>query len=260
MISEKRVSSQLQDIAADLAEIAANPPAEADSRFLAKAASNLLALAAHVYLGEQIDPSRVPNVQVPSNQATEMLERLRCAGETGADLSPGDPVCAWAYSEIERLQRLLADQLQTSRDDALIAFKANRERDAAIQAIAREGRHARRIENERLRAALERIERGDVGDCPVIAMFRTLQAIAREALAGSAAEPGAQPDTRSAGHSIRAELAKPADGTGWIVSNVRSGRTHHFSTLDGWEVHEVVRPAAEPLPLPSDGPTGKSEA
>lgn len=39
-----------------------------------------------------------------SNQVTAMLERLRCARETGADLSPGDPVCAWACNEIERLQ------------------------------------------------------------------------------------------------------------------------------------------------------------
>ena len=33
---------------------------------------------------------------------TDKLESLRAAGETGADLSPGDPLCKWAYEEIMR--------------------------------------------------------------------------------------------------------------------------------------------------------------
>lgn len=46
------VSAQLRQIAGDLADIAANPPTEIDSAMLTKMASQLLALAGHVYLGE----------------------------------------------------------------------------------------------------------------------------------------------------------------------------------------------------------------
>lgn len=37
-------------------------------------------------------------------QPEDRLAELKAAGEQGADLSPGDPLCAWAAKEIDRLR------------------------------------------------------------------------------------------------------------------------------------------------------------
>ena len=57
--SNQRLSYRLLNIAGDLSEIAANPPNEMDSQAMARIASQLIALAGQVRLGEDIDPSRV---------------------------------------------------------------------------------------------------------------------------------------------------------------------------------------------------------
>lgn len=61
---------------------------------------------------------------------SSMLEKLRWAGHTGADLSPGDPVCEWAYHEITRLTREYEKLLarDTSNLKLLIAAQAERDR------------------------------------------------------------------------------------------------------------------------------------
>lgn len=53
------VSARLREIAGDLAEIAGNPPNDMDSQAMARLASQLLAVAGQVALGEQIDPRRL---------------------------------------------------------------------------------------------------------------------------------------------------------------------------------------------------------
>ena len=42
----------------------------------------------------------------------DMLTRLKEAGSTGLDLSPGNPLCAWAADEIERLREKVAQAYQ----------------------------------------------------------------------------------------------------------------------------------------------------
>jgi len=46
------------------------------------------------------------------------LKELRDQGTVGADMSPGDPVCAWAADEIERLQA----ELRAKSDDHYRVF------------------------------------------------------------------------------------------------------------------------------------------
>ena len=38
---------------------------------------------------------------------TDMMKRLREDGQMGCDLSPGDPVAAWAFKRINKLERLI---------------------------------------------------------------------------------------------------------------------------------------------------------
>jgi len=56
------LSAKLREIAGDLADIAANPPMEMDSRALARLSSQLLAIAGQVSLGESIDLARTEGV------------------------------------------------------------------------------------------------------------------------------------------------------------------------------------------------------
>lgn len=46
----------------------------------------------------------------------DMFEKLKWAASTGLDLSPGDPLAAWAVAEIERLRTAL-EQCNEYRDD-----------------------------------------------------------------------------------------------------------------------------------------------
>ena len=52
---------------------------------------------------------------------TDRWEDLKSNARTGADLSPGDPVAAWAVAEIERL-RTENNQLRELLDDAQSGF------------------------------------------------------------------------------------------------------------------------------------------
>lgn len=59
--SNGRLSHRLLNIAGDLADIAANPPNEMDSKAMARLSSQLIALSGQVAIGERIDPSRIPD-------------------------------------------------------------------------------------------------------------------------------------------------------------------------------------------------------
>lgn len=55
-----------------------------------------------------------------------LVQRLREAGSTGLDLSPGDPLCIEAADEIERLEREIqeiTDHLRWLADDLIGARK-----------------------------------------------------------------------------------------------------------------------------------------
>lgn len=80
----KPISAKLRRIAGDLADIAANPPVEMDSRALARLSSQLLAVAGQVSLGEAIDPRRAEN-GTPNATPGAMLtgeDSLRFPGES----------------------------------------------------------------------------------------------------------------------------------------------------------------------------------
>lgn len=81
----KSVSAKLRRIAGDLADIAANPPMEMDSSAMARLASQLLALAGQVAIGERIDPHKA------ELQANDRLEYRRSLGLPGDGSENGLP-------------------------------------------------------------------------------------------------------------------------------------------------------------------------
>jgi hypothetical protein len=117
--SNQKLSHRLLNIAGDLSEIASNPPNEMDSQAMARIASQLMALAGQVRLGEDIDPTRVkrPALGIPHGCSGEFATYVDApAPETGCaectrlrndiqELTCGDPrlACPNCRPEAQRV-------------------------------------------------------------------------------------------------------------------------------------------------------------
>jgi len=106
---------------------------------------------------------------------TDLVSRLRTAGATGLDLSPGDPLCAEAATMIEQLRLDLAQH--TANTDSVL--QAQGERDAAIEDVFR------LLVAIRQYVAARQEGRGDLA-----AHWWTLQEIAKEPAADVGADGG----------------------------------------------------------------------
>lgn len=108
-----------------------------------------------------VSPIRSAKVKIDTNK----LESLRLAGETGADLSPGDPLCKWAYEQITRGRIPEQYRVLTWAVDSFGAIAKNRdERAARLVEEAMEVAQAENVPLEVIHRIADRIYSRPVGD------------------------------------------------------------------------------------------------
>lgn len=135
--------------------------------------------SAEQHEAEQAGSTRVAPGAAAHPTSNDLVSRLRVAGSTGLDLSPGDPLCAEAADEIERLTRELA---QVRADWQAICDAADAMPEDPYKA-----------ERDRLRALLIRARNwivSNTGAMPPFDNYEPLCAEILEATDGSPAETG----------------------------------------------------------------------
>ena len=151
----------------------------------------------------------------------EEVSRLRAALQEIADtpvqntMSSRQETSNPLVHELREMARQLEIEVSASMADDVVQAadeieRLTAERDRAVEAVAREGRHARRVEINRLRAALEMIASGSLDKLPPFraAPHDALRRYAQKALAGAPDEPDGYSHTASGetvGHSQQDE-------------------------------------------------------